>query len=208
MLAIDEEKLPPPRPAVAAHASSTQSCVPCPWCSSHRLGTTAASSTVGSNRSDALATVNQFAAARVTTVVFAVPVAVQRTWATEAAAQRFGYLVSDVDDGVTDERYPPTFEGARAHTSLRVPWYTRNHADTATQQACAAQWSSTQTPPAELPNEQVPVDGWCEGVSLLNSAITQAVLANSNLASVGSQFVRTATRRIRRSGTQRSRTES
>ena len=31
MLAIDDEKLPPPKPAVAAQASSTQNCVSCAW---------------------------------------------------------------------------------------------------------------------------------------------------------------------------------
>jgi hypothetical protein len=58
MLAIDEEKLPPPRPAVAAQASSTASWVPWLWPASHPLGTTRASRSVGINSSEALMVVH------------------------------------------------------------------------------------------------------------------------------------------------------
>src|SRR3954470_20151299 len=54
MFAIDEEKLPPPKPAVAAHSASTHICVLwlCP--ASQPLGTTIASRSVGMSSSDAL----------------------------------------------------------------------------------------------------------------------------------------------------------
>jgi hypothetical protein len=138
-----------------------------------------------SSASAVLDAVRQFAAAKVRTVVFGVPVAVQQRWVAAAASPvaAFSYLVSDVDDGVVDERYPPTFDGALAHTSLRVPWYSRSHAPTADQEFCATQWTSKQTPPVELQDEQVPVGEWCEGVSLLNSAITGAVFGGGNLVS-------------------------
>ena len=136
-----------------------------------------------SSASAVLGAVRQFAAAKVETVVFGAPVAVQQRWVAAATAPvaDFSYLVSDVDDGVLDERYPPTFDGALAHTSLRVPWYSRDHTQTAEQEFCATQWTSKQTPPAELPDEQVPVDEWCEGVSLLNGAISGAVFGSGNL---------------------------
>jgi exopolyphosphatase / guanosine-5'-triphosphate,3'-diphosphate pyrophosphatase len=47
MFAMDEEKLPPPTPAVAAQASRTQSWVACPWWASQPLGTTTATSVAG-----------------------------------------------------------------------------------------------------------------------------------------------------------------
>jgi hypothetical protein len=135
----------------------------------------------GSSVRDVLDATNQFAAARVNTVVFAIPVGVQRTWVTEATARHFSYVVSDVDDGVADEHYPPTFDGATAHTSLRIPWYSRDHTQTADQQYCASQWTSSQTAPVELPGEQMPVDTWCEEVALVNQAVSAAVLASGNL---------------------------
>jgi hypothetical protein len=139
-----------------------------------------------SSASAVLDAIRQFEAAKVRTVVFGVPVAVQQRWVAAAASPvaAFSYLVSDVDDGVVDERYPPTFDGALAHTSLRVPWYSRDHGPTADQEFCATQWTSKQTPPVELYDEQVPVDEWCEGVSLLNSAINGAVFGVGNLASL------------------------
>ena len=54
MLAIDDEKLPPPKPAVAAQPSRTQNCASWPRPASHPLGTTTASSRHGMNSSEAL----------------------------------------------------------------------------------------------------------------------------------------------------------
>jgi hypothetical protein len=138
-----------------------------------------------SSAADVLAAVGRFATARVSTVVFAVPVAVQQKWAEESTvrAAQFRYLVSDVDDGVVDERYPPTFDGALAHTSLRLPWWSRAHGTTPVQQACATQYTSTTTPPLELPDDQAPVDTWCEEVGLLNRAVTAALVTAGDLTS-------------------------
>ena len=58
MFAIEEEKLPPPKPAVAAQASRTQNWVSCAWSPSHPLGTTIASSRVGISSSEALTAVH------------------------------------------------------------------------------------------------------------------------------------------------------
>src|SRR6266568_8261204 len=57
MLAMDEEKLPPPRPAHAAQVKSTQSWVLWTWCTSQPLGTTMASSMVGMKSNPALTVV-------------------------------------------------------------------------------------------------------------------------------------------------------
>ena len=58
MFAIDDEKLPPPKPAVAAQASRTQNCVSWLWPASQPLGTTTASSRHGISSSDALIVVH------------------------------------------------------------------------------------------------------------------------------------------------------
>ena len=54
MFAIDEEKLPPPKPASAAHPIRTHSCVPCACEASQPLGTRNASRAVGISSSVAL----------------------------------------------------------------------------------------------------------------------------------------------------------
>ena len=59
MFAIEEEKLPPPRPAEAAHSARTQICVACDCASSQPLGTRNASSEVGISSSDALMPVHR-----------------------------------------------------------------------------------------------------------------------------------------------------
>src|SRR5215212_1296228 len=58
MLAIDDEKLPPPTPAVAAHASRIQNCASALWEASQPLGTTMATSSTGMSNSDALTVVH------------------------------------------------------------------------------------------------------------------------------------------------------
>src|SRR5438105_3153960 len=58
MLAIDDEKLPPPKPAVAAQSTSTHSWVECDCSTNHPLGTTIARSSVGTSRSAALIVVH------------------------------------------------------------------------------------------------------------------------------------------------------
>jgi hypothetical protein len=136
-----------------------------------------------SSAADVLAAVGRFMTAHVGTVVFGVPVAVQQKWAEESTLRvaQFRYLVSDIDDGVVDERYPATFDGALAHTSLRLPWYARAHGTTTAQQGCAAQYTAMATPPLELPDDQAPVDTWCEEVALLNRAVTAALVTAGDL---------------------------
>ena len=58
MFAIDEEKLPPPKPAVAAQAKRTQNCVSWLWAASQPLGTRNASSVTGTRSSPALIAVH------------------------------------------------------------------------------------------------------------------------------------------------------
>src|SRR5687768_5988750 len=58
MFAIEEEKLPPPTPAVAAQAIRIHICVPCDCAASQPLGTRNASSAVGMISSDALIVVH------------------------------------------------------------------------------------------------------------------------------------------------------
>ena len=58
MLNIDEEKLPPPNPAVAAHATRIHSWASWACPANQPLGTTMARSSTGMNRSDALITVH------------------------------------------------------------------------------------------------------------------------------------------------------
>src|SRR2546423_864538 len=58
MLAIDDEKLPPPNPAVAAQSTSTHSWVECACCASHPLGTTIARRSVGMSSRAALTAVH------------------------------------------------------------------------------------------------------------------------------------------------------
>ena len=54
MLNIDDEKLPPPRPAEAAQSRRIHSCVSWLWWASQPLGTTVASNTVGMRSRPAL----------------------------------------------------------------------------------------------------------------------------------------------------------
>src|SRR5438132_6259785 len=58
MLAMEDEKLPPAPPAVAAQPSSTQTCTLWVWWSSQPLGTTRASSRVGTNNRTTLTVVH------------------------------------------------------------------------------------------------------------------------------------------------------
>lgn len=117
--------------------------------------------------------VRAFASRGVQVAVLAAPVAVQDRWIAAAAALApgLGYVVSDAFDGVTNETYPPSFDGAVAHTSLRVPWYARAHGTPAEQTSCLQAWQATATPPAALStDEQVDVFAWCEAVSVASAA--------------------------------------
>jgi hypothetical protein len=123
---------------------------------------------------DYAAEVQAFQRAGVEDVVFAAPVQTQGGWVQAAAAlgAPFHYVVSDVDDAVVDESYPPTFDGALAHTSLRVPWFARDHGTTATQRECADRWTAVATPAVLLQAEQETVYAWCEEVAALDTGAT------------------------------------
>src|SRR5512133_83125 len=64
MFAIDDEKLPPPTPAVVAHASRIQNCVSCDCDASQPLGTTTATSSAGISSRPALIVVQSRAPKR------------------------------------------------------------------------------------------------------------------------------------------------
>jgi hypothetical protein len=135
----------------------------------------AATAVVSSDPSSSSVTdgVRAFASKGVQVAVLAAPVATQDRWVAAAAALAPGlrYVVSDAFDGVTAETYPPSFDGAVAHTSLRVPWFTRAHGQPAEQTSCLQAWQATATPSAVLSaDEQVDVFAWCETVALATSA--------------------------------------
>ena len=134
--------------------------------------------------------VTAFERAGVEQVVFAAPVQTQDTWLGQAASQGalFHYVVSDVDDGVVNESYPPTFDGTLAHTSLRIPWYARSHGATARQQQCTGQWTAAATPAVLLPSETAPVYAWCEEAAVLSAVYASAPSSVSRLAAVISQL--------------------
>ena len=134
--------------------------------------------------SGAAAQVSGFVRAGVENVVLAAPVQVQDMWVEQAAAQGapFHYVVSDADDGVTNESHPPNFDGSLAHTSIRVPWYARAHGSTGQQQQCADRWTAVATPPLLLPAETGTVYAWCEQVALLNGAYPSITAATNRLA--------------------------
>jgi len=119
--------------------------------------------------------VRAFASAGVEVVVFATSVAQQRQWAAQQAVLQQGvrYVVSDVADGVRDETYAPVFEGALAHTSLRVPWFARDHGETAVQAACRQRWEQAVGGEMQA-SETVRVFAWCQHVQMVDAALLSA----------------------------------
>jgi hypothetical protein len=108
---------------------------------------------------------------------------VQQRWLLAAGAlgASFRYVVSDVDDGVVNERYPPTFDGALAHTTVRVPWYARAHGATTQQAACDATWDENVTPATTLPSEQLDVYAWCQHVQMLSAAFIASMMTGQSV---------------------------
>lgn len=131
---------------------------------------------------EARAASTDFAAKGVRAVVMAAPVATQRLFVTAAAAPPppWRYVVSDVADAVLNESYPPVFDGARAHTSLSIPWSPRDHGSTAQQRACDATWQARATPAVTLPGEQPRVYAWCALAQVLARASIAAVLTRQD----------------------------
>jgi hypothetical protein len=116
--------------------------------------------------------VRSFAARGIEVVVFALPVDQQRRWVAQQAVIQPGvrFVVSDIAGSILDETYPPTFEGALAHTSLRVPWFRRDHGETPTQEQCRAKWEQTGRTSlggAELARAFM----WCQHVAMTLDAL-------------------------------------
>jgi hypothetical protein len=118
--------------------------------------------------------VRAFAAKGVEVAVLAAPVAVQDRWVAQAAVLVPGlrYVVADGFDAIGNESYPATFDGALAHTSLRVPWFARAHRQTPEQTACLQAWQATVTPAQTLSSaETLDVFAWCEEVKVIAAAL-------------------------------------
>lgn len=114
-----------------------------------------------------------FDAKAVERVVFATSVANQVVWAALEAVLRPGvaYVVSDTADSVINESYPPTFDGAVAHTALRVPWFERAHGATPVQQACRQTFDAAADPDVIDTAELARVYAWCQNVELAVAAL-------------------------------------
>jgi hypothetical protein len=115
----------------------------------------------------------RFRAAGVQAVLVDAPVWLAGEWATEAALVSPGtrYVVADGFDAVTDESYPPVFQGALAYTTVRGPWYARAHGTTAAQAACQAAFAkAAASPGAAKAADDTLVYGWCEEVSMAAAA--------------------------------------
>lgn len=120
--------------------------------------------------------VRTFSAVGVETTVFAVPVAQQRAWTLQEALLLPGarHVVVDAADAVSDEAYPPTFEGAVALTTVRSPWYERAHGQTPEQAACVRRWSEVAAPGALTAAEHARVLSWCDLVAVASAGVAAA----------------------------------
>ncbi|MCU1463663.1 MAG: hypothetical protein JWO37_3738 [Acidimicrobiales bacterium] len=121
--------------------------------------------------------VRRFSAANVATVIFAASVDQQNAWAAQEAvlAPSVRYVVADGRDAVTNEAYGPTFDGALAVTSVRVPWFARAHGETTEQRACHDEFVAHEQFAVDLTaTELVRVFMWCEHVGLLGRALAVA----------------------------------
>ena len=116
--------------------------------------------------------VRDFASEGVQTVVFAVPVAQQQAWVAQETVLLPGarHLVVDAADAISNEAYPPTFEGAAAVTTMRSPWYERTHEATPEQTACADRWAQAAPPGALTNTELAHVLAWCDLVAVVEAA--------------------------------------
>lgn len=116
----------------------------------------------------------RFIDAGVEVVLFAAPMVVQRGWVVQQSILAPGVrsVVSDAFDAVVDESYPATFDGALAHTSLRVPWFSRAEGETVAQASCKEVWTATSH--TLLSEETVPVFAWCQHVAAVGAALEVA----------------------------------
>lgn len=115
------------------------------------------------------AALRSFADADVATVVVAAPAGVRRHLAAQRGLLDPGsaIVLADAHDGTADEAYPATFDGALAVTSSRLPWYSRDHGETAEQKFCRETWEAVATPKALLgATETRWVYLWCQQAAL------------------------------------------
>lgn len=121
-----------------------------------------------------------FASAGVEVVVFATSVAQQRSWVAQYAVLVPGahYVVSDASDGVRDEAYPAVFDGALAHTSLRIPWFGRDHGETPLQLACRQRWETVAGGPMRA-SEATRVFAWCQHIEIVDAGLRAAASGGS-----------------------------
>ncbi len=115
--------------------------------------------------------ISEFSEKNIDTVLFAARPSHQRQW---LAAETFvrqasvSYLVSDLGGAIVDESYPASFDGARAHTSLRTPWFERDEGETAVQQGCRETWEEAAPPGGTTDNAELArVYTWCQLTTLV-----------------------------------------
>ncbi len=132
------------------------------------------------DESDVPPAVLDFAGQGISTVVFATDVSKQSAWATQQSVLDPGvrYVVVDAADSVVDESYPPVFDGALAHTSVRVPWFSRTHGSTPTQDACR---EIHEPGDAAGDDELVLAYQWCQHVELVDSGVAEAESSGAGL---------------------------
>jgi hypothetical protein len=125
--------------------------------------------------------VRDFVADGVGAVILAAPADVRRQWAAQHGVLDpvVVSVVADAHDGVTGETYAPTFDGALAHTTLRVPWHARAHGETTEQTVCRERWEAAAVPPRMSGGDESRwVHAWCQHVALA-SAARQAAAASA-----------------------------
>src|SRR5207245_10007855 len=91
---------------------------------------------------------------------------------------------------IDEESYPVSFDGALAHTSLRVPWFARAHGETPVQLRCDQIWEAGAAPPAYLsPAETQDAYAWCEDFDLVVAADRDAAILGSFPAALRTERV-------------------
>lgn len=118
-----------------------------------------------------------FALAGIEVVVLILPVEQQRRWvALDAALLRTPkYLVVDAADAVVDERYPATFDGAVAVTSVVFPWRSRIDGPTQEETSCRARWEEATNGPVLGDVELGRAFRWCQQVALAERLVGAVV---------------------------------
>lgn len=121
--------------------------------------------------------VQRFRAAGVDVVVLALPVEQAGRWALREAVlwPNGQYVVADVDDAIVNESYPAVLEGAASFTSVRVPWFAREHGETDAQADCRSAWeANVATPEVSDSQELADVFVWCQHAELVATTLASA----------------------------------